>query len=322
MRNHGFKTIIAAATAVVAALSLAACSGSGSGSASSKASKGAVAVSYPSREVTIWNDTMDVIKKNVTAQGYEFLSDNPNWDIQTQVSDWQSWISRGDVKAIFGFPAQVSSFAAVTAQAKSANIPVLGYSVPWQGTSSYLALDLKGAGEQAGKATADWVKKTYPGKKVGVGVIADTTEDLGKLQQQGIIDALNASGADVTIYKLEAQSRQNAYNVAQSALIAHPDIKAWASISGDMALGSRQATIDAKLNEQDFSDIATDATQEGYQLIKKGNTMIREAYCFTPDTLGNAMTTMLLQAAEGKKVDKKQVTVTKIDKTNVDKYLK
>ncbi|MFT8704174.1 sugar ABC transporter substrate-binding protein [Bifidobacterium aquikefiricola] len=321
MKISTMRKALSIVAATMLLIPLAACSNGESSSGGSSSSKGAVAVSFPSREVTIWNDTTDVIKKNVTAQGYEFLSDNPEWDIQTQVADWQSWISRGDVKAIFGFPAQVDSFVSVTAQAKAAGIPVLGYSVPWEGTTQYLALDLKGAGKQAGDGTVAWIKETYPDKKIGVGVLADTTEDLGKLQQEGIIDSLKASGLDIDVYELEAQSREDAYNNAQSALVAHPEIRAWVSISGDMALGARQATLDAGLQESEFSDIATDATQEGYQLIKTGTSMIREAYCFTPDTIGDAMSTMLIDAAEGKKVSKAEVSVTKVDASNVDKYL-
>ena len=316
------KVCVAIAALGVAVMSLAGCSAVTTDSQSSSGSgKGAVAVSFPTGDVTVWNQTVDVMKPIVKKAGYEFLTDNPNWDVQTQINDWQSWVSRGDVKAIIGFPIQVDSIIPVTAQANSANIPVLGYSEKWDGTTEYVDLDTHGAGVQVGEGAAAWLAKTYPDKKVGVGILADTTAELGKQQQEGMEDGLKSKNANVSIYELESNSRDSAYNNAQSALVAHPEIRVWLSNSGDMILGARQATIDSGFKETDFYGGATDAAEEGFKHIKAQDGMIREAYCFTPKDLGEAMGNMLVEAAEGKTPKHQQVKVTHIDQSNVDQYM-
>jgi ABC-type sugar transport system substrate-binding protein len=314
--NNTLKRAGLALIATAIAVSQVSCSDDSSGGDA----KGAVAMSFPAGNVPIWNDTMDEMRKIVEAEGFTFLTDNPDWDIQTQVNDWQSWISGGEVKAIMGMPVQADSMVPVTAEAAAKGIPVLGYASPWEGTADYIELDLKGAGLQVGEAAAAWIAKTYPGEKVGVGVMADTTADLGRLQAEGIKEGL--AGANVDVYDFEVNSQDSAYNAAQTGLIAHPEIRVWLSISGAMAMGAREATIDAGYDEKLFYDGATDATDEGYKLIKQGDTMLIETFAFTPDTLGEAMAGMLLQAAKGETVEHKTVGVTHVDASNADKYIK
>lgn len=109
--NRGRRGVMArAAVAVATALLLTACSGgttvpTDAQSDPSAGSKGALAMSFPSQNLSYWNLQLEKMKPIVEAAGYEFLTDDPNGNAQTQVADWQSWIARGDVKAIMGFQA-------------------------------------------------------------------------------------------------------------------------------------------------------------------------------------------------------------------------
>ena len=53
-------------------------------------------MSFAGLDIQIWNDELDVMRPIIEDAGYEFLSNDPGWDIQTQVADVESWILRGD----------------------------------------------------------------------------------------------------------------------------------------------------------------------------------------------------------------------------------
>lgn len=321
---------LTASLAIIGALLTAGCSNSkdspsGDSSGSGGGSKGALAMSFPTNDVAVWNDQMELMRPLIEEAGYEFLTDNPSWDIQTQVSDWEAWIARGDVKAIMGFPVQADSMVGVTAQAEAAGIPVIGYAGGWEGTSHYLALDLLGAGQKVGEAAGAWIIETYGDAQVEVGLIADTTADLGRVQAEGIKEGLATAGANVVIYDIEASSRDDGYQGAQSTLVAHPDVKVWLGIGADMVLGARQAAIDAGAAPDDpnYYVSASDSAEELYQLILSGTDMLREAYVFSPKELAETNAALLIGAAEGtlKSAESTLVGVTHVTKENAAEFL-
>lgn len=300
MKVHALIRAAAAATAAAALLSGCAAGGTDA-SNNSGTHKGAVAMSFPTQDVNIWKQQVDLMKPLVEKAGYELLADNPNWDIQTQVNDWTSWIQRGDVKAIMGFPVQADSMVSVTAQAKAANVPVIGYAGSWDGTSAQLILDVKGAGAEVGEAAGKWIKGKYGNQAVEVGLLADTRADLGRLQAEGITEGLKTSGANATIDNLEASSRDDGYKAAQTQLVAHPQTKIWLGIGADMMLGARQAVIDSGVSPSDPDRYvsATDGNDEVFKLIQSGNDIWRETHVWSPKDLAEADAKLLISAAEG-----------------------
>ena len=301
MKAHAL--IRAAAVVTVATVLLSGCASSEGADSSNGAgtTKGALAMSFPTHDVNIWKQQVDLMEPIVKEAGYELLADNSNWDIQTQVNNWTSWIQRGDVKAIMGFPVQADSMVSVTAQAKSANIPVIGYAGGWEGTSAQLILDVKGAGAEVGKAAGEWIKEKYGNQSVEVGLLADTRADLGRLQAEGIQDGLKASGASSTVYNLEASSRDDGYKAAQTQLVAHPQTKIWLGIGADMMLGARQAVLDSGVsaNDPDRYVSATDGNDEVFKLIQTGTDVWRETHVWSPKDLAEADAKLLISAAEG-----------------------
>lgn len=293
----------AAAVVTAATVLLTGCAGAQSAGSSdgSAARKGAVAMSFPTHDVNIWKQQVDLMQPIVEEAGYELLADNPNWDIQTQVNDWTSWIQRGDVKAIMGFPVQADSMVAVTAQAKAANIPVIGYAGSWEGTSGQLILDVKGAGAEVGQSAGEWIKAKYANQSVEVGLLADTRADLGRLQAEGITEGLKASGANASVFNLEASSRDDGYKAAQTQLVAHPQTKIWLGIGADMMLGARQAVLDSGVSASDPDRYvsATDGNDEVFKLIQAGNDIWRETHVWSPKDLAEADAKLLISAADG-----------------------
>ncbi|MFT4124553.1 MAG: substrate-binding domain-containing protein, partial [Microbacteriaceae bacterium] len=223
------RATVASATALLA-LSTTACSGTADSDDTDSATNGAIAWSFASQDVAIWASQLEIMEPIIEDAGYEFLTDDPGFDLQTQVNDWQSWIARGDVKAIGGYPVDTASMTSVTAEATAAGIPTISYAVTWDGVTATTEISNYDAGYSVGEAAGQWALSTYGSQAVSVALLADTSTQLGQDQLQGMTEGIESTGADVEIYNLEATTRDVGYSVAQSQLTADPDTKVWLGI--------------------------------------------------------------------------------------------
>ena len=69
-------------------LALTGCAGGDSGNGGSEGGdKGALAMSFAGRDIQLWNDMLPFMETVIEDAGYDFVTDNPEWDAQTQVQD-------------------------------------------------------------------------------------------------------------------------------------------------------------------------------------------------------------------------------------------
>ena len=252
--KYSRRTLGVVALTAAAALALSGCtSDNGGKEGGSDTSKGAVAMSFAGLDIQIWNDMLPFMKDVVTESGYEFVTDDPKWDVNTQVSDWESWIVRGDIKAIMGYPAQSDAMVAVTQQANDAGIPVLGYGSTWEGVKAAVVLDHKADGLKAGQRAAEWIKEKYGDEKVDVAFLGYPDTDLGRLRGEGMMEALKAADLNLNINEHKVLNLDDGYAAAQNQLNAFPKTKVWLAIANDPALGAYQALIDSGVSPTDDS---------------------------------------------------------------------
>lgn len=318
--------VAAAAAAALLALGLSACAsdaGSPSGGTDgADGGKGAIAWSFASQDVAIWSSQLELMKPIIEEAGYEFLTDDPAFDVQTQVNDWQAWIARGDVKAIGGFPVDAASMNTVTADATAAGIPIISYAVTWDGVTATTEISNYDAGFAVGEAAGEWIAETYGDKEVSVALLADTQTALGQDQLKGLHEGLESTSAKTKTFDLEATTRDVGYSVAQSQLTADPDTVVWLGIGADMVLGARQAVIDSGVlaNDAQHYVSATDANGEVLDLIASGTDMWRTSFAWKASDLAAANAELLLAAAGGETPESTQVGVTQVTADNVDDF--
>ncbi|MBC9953303.1 sugar ABC transporter substrate-binding protein [Leucobacter sp. cx-42] len=304
-----------------AALTLGGCSSTDGGSASSE--KGAVAMSFAGLDIQIWNDMLPFMEEKVTGAGYEFVTDDPKWNAQTQVQDWESWIVRGDIKAIMGYPVQSDAMVAVTSQANDAGIPVVGYGSSWEGVEAAVALDHEKDGKEAGERAAEWIKEKYGNEKVEVAFLGWPDTDLGRLRGKGISDALASSGLNLDITEHKTLSLDDGYAAVQNQLNAVPNTKVWLAIANDPALGAYQALTDSGVSPTDESMLLLnlDATDAELEIIMEPGSFWRYTYIAPARQLADATAQMLIDAAEGKPVSDQTVPVTEVTSENAEQFL-
>lgn len=313
------------ALSAAAALLLSGCAGAtdSAGSDSGSGEKGAIAMGFAGMDITIWNDQLKFMEPIIEDAGYEFLTSDPQWDVQKQVSDWEAWIQRGDVKAIMGFPVQSDAMVPVTAKATAAGIPVLGYATRWDGTTAGTIIDSYEDGYLVGAAAAEWINETKAKEsEVPVAVVADKTSDLGKGRTEGIIAAIEEIAPNAKVYELPGISREEGNSAAKSHLVAVPDTNVWVGTSNDNTAGAYQALLDSGVAKDDSNYYvgATDATNETLDVIKIPNSIWRGGFILPAKQLAESNADLLLRAAAGEKVTDNVITSTRVTAENADEF--
>ena len=295
-----------------------------SGSDSSSGGEGgALAMSFGGLDIEVWNIMLDQIGTRVEEAGYEFLSDDPQWDLQTQIADWESWIARGDVKAIMGYPVQSDSMIAVTQQAQDAGVPVLGYASAWEGTSAAVLIDNRTDGINLGEAVGEWVIEEYGADApVPVALLGYWDTDLGRERSEGIIEGLDNVGANVSLTEHSVISLDDGYKAAQNQLAAVPDTKVWVSMANDPALGAYQALLDAGVDPTDPSVVLgnIDATNEILDIVSEEGSFWRILFSPRLDQLSEAMANLLIAAATGEELEDVTLASERITPDNIDSF--
>lgn len=324
--NRMRKVLGAIALTSAAALALGGCASGGAsdgGGDGAAATNGAVAMSFAGLDIQVWNDMLPFMETVVTDAGYEFVTDDPKWNAQTQVSDWESWLVRGDIKAIMGYPVQSDAMVAVTQQATDAGIPVLGYGSTWDGVQAAVVFDHKADGKAAGEKAAEWIKEKYGDEKVDVALLGYPDTDLGRLRGEGIKEALDASGLNLNINEHSVLNLDDGYAAAQNQLNAFPNTKVWLAISNDPATGAYQALIDSGVSPTDDSLLLAnlDATDVELEAVGEPDSFWRFIYMTPARQIAEANAKMLIAAAEGETVKDETMGLTLVTSENAEDFL-
>ncbi len=320
MRTH---RLLAAAGAAALTLLLSACNAEGtSGGPETGSGKGAVAWSFPSQDVAVWADQLVFMESIVEDAGYEFLTHDPGFDAQKQINDWQAWITRGDVKAMGGFPLDANLVTGVMTEAETAGIPMIGYIIEWPGVKASTLTPAYEGGVELGKRAGEWIVENYGSESVGVAILGDFGNPYGQEQARGYHDGLAETEAKVTVAELQTLDRNEGHSNMQSQLTADPDTRVVLSAGADMGLGARQAIIDSGVaaDDPEWFVGATDSTDEVLDLIGTGDDIWRTAFVSKTSELAEANAKLLIDAAEGKPVQTTTVPATEVTADNLEEF--
>lgn len=314
--------------ASVAVLSLAACSGGQPGPSSQgeestdSGTSGAVAMSFAGLDITIWVDILAEMEPMINEAGLEFLSDDPQWDVQTQASNWDSWIARGDVKAIMAFPVQADALEPVTQRANEAGIPIFGYTTKWAGVECALLTDAFDDGVLLGENAVAWMSENGGPAGMKVAVMSDRESDLLGGRTEGIIAALEELAPDAEVFELPGLSREVGLNNAEAQLAAHPDTNVWLSVGNDNVQGAYQALSNAGVGADDPNYMlgSLDVTNETLDIIKLPDSIWRVAFAFPTKELAKANADLLIGAARGEVCSDYLITPKPVTAENADTY--
>lgn len=317
------RTLIGAlALTAASSLLLVGCADGGGDGDGAGGENGSVAMSFAGLDIQIWNDMLPFMEESVEAAGYEFITDNPEWNAQTQVSNWESWIVQGEVEAIMGYPVQSDAVVAVTQQAVDAGIPVLGYGSEWEGVAAAVVMDHQADGKVLGERAAEWISENYGDDEVDVALLSYPDTDLGRLRGEGIQEALSESGLSLNVNEHSVLNLDDGYGAVQNQLNAFPDTQVWLAVSNDPALGAFQALTDAGVAPDDESIFLGNLDGTDAEVTEIMNeTFWRVLYMTPAREIATANAEMLVAAAEGEELQDVVLEQTELTSENAESYL-
>jgi ABC-type sugar transport system substrate-binding protein len=317
------RRIIAAAAAC--ALVLAAGCGGDEEQAASGSEKKTIAVSFPnsSKEGAVQFE-MNFARAKAKELGYEFILDDPQGDLNRQVSTIKTWITQ-DVDAIVAVALDPNVFEGVAREAREKGIKWITYGSALKNQDGQIDLQQHLGGETIGKMAGQWLTRHHDGK----GKVALLTYEEGEWARQrrvGIESGLKATApAAKIVARQDALSETEGLNVTNTLLQAHSDLNAVLAIEETATEGAYEAFLrkGRPKNDPDVFLAGIDGTLKALQLLEQGDTMYRGSAALSLKDIGVGIVTeadRLIKGGSG--VYKVPITPLHAGDPEVAKFLK
>jgi ribose transport system substrate-binding protein len=286
-------------------LVLAACggnsnTGSSSGGSGSTAAAGGdsgkqktIAVSFPnaSKEGAVQFE-MNFARAKAKEMGYKFILDDPQGDLNRQVSTIKTWINQR-VDSIVTVALDPNVFESVAQQARAKGIKWITYGSALKNQDGQIDLQQQIGGRTIGKLAGEWITKNL-NATAKVALLTYEKGDWARQRRQGVEAGLKEAAPNAKIVaRQDALSETEGLNVTNTLLQAHPDLNAVLAIEETATEGAYEAFIrkgHAKNDPKVFL-AGIDGTIKALKLLEAGDTMYRGSAALSLKSIGEGIVT-------------------------------
>ena len=266
------------------------------------------------------------VKQFAEKRGYKVLTSGNTGDLQKQVNDLNTWINQG-LPAIAAYALEPSSIEPVAAQARAKCVGFVSYSysVDMKNQDASVQLDWKRNGEMLGQSALAWVA-SHPGKQFNVLILNNRDLSAGILRDDGLNAVFPGNDPNIKVIATQkAGDRATGEKVTSTVLQAHPDLNMVLAFNDDVALGARQAFLNAGKKDDDplIYIGGQDGSPDALKVLKEG-TLLRAIVATSANEVAAGVANTTIDVAEGKKPETpvlKAETLTAADGAKIDDYL-
>jgi len=200
-------------------------------------------------------------------------------------------------------PVDQNSLTAVILEGREKGMKFVGEAQAIDAADGNIIVDDYAYGVNNGEQAAKWINEKLGGKAKVVLITLDHQEQV-KLRGDGMEDTINKLCPDAEIvYRQKSESIEEAMNVAETALTAHPDVKVIACVNDQMAIGANEAVKNKNLVADDFYIGGGDWTDEVQAKMMEEDSCIRQSTDIGPVQAGidcaQMLWDMLVEDKEG-----------------------
>ena len=224
--------------------------------------------------------------------GIEALVADPAYDAAAQYSQFETWIGMG-VDAISACPVDTKSLEEVTTRAQEAGIVVVGEAQGIANADANVIVDDYGYGVVNGEAAAKWINEKLGGKANVLLLCLDHVEAV-ILRGNGMTDKIEELTDATIVARQSAQTIEEAMNVTETMLQAHPEIDVIACVNDQLALGAWQAVQNMGIKNDNFYIGGADFTDEGIAAMNAEGSYFRESTDIQPLKTGSDIVDVML----------------------------
>jgi ABC-type sugar transport system substrate-binding protein len=258
-----------------------------------------VAMSFGGLDITVWVYMLEVMEPIMKEEGCEFLTHDPAWDLQKQITDWQAWGNRGDLDAIMSWPVQKDAVIPVTAELKDKGAQLIGYAMEWDGVTCSQTFGGYESGVKLVEESLPWMKEKYGDEPFKAAVLAYRESDLNRERTDAIIETMAKEMPNAEVFEVTGLSREEGYNGAKAQLTAHPDTQVWFSVSNDQMHGAYQAILDngVAVDDPDWQLNVIDAVDETLDMLSIPDSIVRTGVTLDMAQIGRNNAKLLIDVA-------------------------
>lgn len=298
--------ILGAAAATTLLLAVGACGGvqqantGGASSGSCQRSKDKViAFDYPLTSLAVYGDLQRFAEQRAKERGYELRYTADAEDLQKQNQNVQTLVTQR-VPAIVSYPLEPASMEPLAQQARSNCTVFVSYATPLKNQDAAVLFSGKESGKALGTTALDWAKK-QPGK-VKVLILNNRDLAVGAARDDGLNSVFPGGASNVEVVATQkAGTRAEGEQITRTELQAHPDLNMVLGYDDDVALGARQAFLNAGKDAKDPHIFigGQDGSKEGLQAVAQGG-IYQVSVAVRIRDIGYAVTDVPADLLEGK----------------------
>lgn len=255
-------------------------------------------------------------------------------DASKHINQIDDFIAQG-VDAIIISPVDQEAPADAVKKAQEAGIPVISLDQEVSGSDAYFGIDEETYGHMGGEIAGEWLNE-----KEADGTIDDILNDEGKIEvvvvrydniasvikradglKKGLEDTYTGDKEIVYVYEQNAADADTGYNVAETALIANPEVSIFVCINDSSALGVYEACLTHKEHTPDNTCIiGLDALDEALKLISE-DTMYKGTVDIQPSQKGSEVLDLVREVLGNGPIEEQIVyDMSKVTKENIGDY--
>lgn len=259
----------------------------------------------------------DAIKKEVESKGDKFVTLDPQFDQEKQISQIEDMITQG-VSAILLTPVDSKGIKPALDSAAAKGIPVIDLDTDVfdkELVATSIITDNVGAGRLCGE---DMAQRFPDGAKIAILDFPTNQACIDRVT--GFFEGL---GDKKDLFKVVAQqdgkaALEKSMPIAENIIQANPDVQAFFCINDPEALGVI-AALKAANKLSSVLVYGIDGSPDAKKVIKSGELVMTSAQ--SPATIGKTGAESAYKVLAGETVEKDiRVPTSKIDASNVDKY--
>lgn len=224
--------------------------------------------------------------------GIEGLVADPGYDAAAQYSQFETWIGMG-VDAISACPVDTKSLEEVTTRAQEAGIVVVGEAQGIANADANVIVDDYGYGVVNGEAAAKWINEKLGGEANVLLLCLDHVEAV-ILRGNGMNDKITELTNATIVARQSAQTIEEAMNVTETMLQAHPEINVISCVNDQLALGAWQAVQNMGIEDENFYIGGADYTDEAIAAMNTEGSYFRVSTDIQPLKTGADIVDVML----------------------------
>jgi ribose transport system substrate-binding protein len=231
-----------------------------------------LAINFPGATANILaQNLLSKVEEIASADGWRVIVDDPEDDLNKQVSTLTTWIQQ-DVDVIIAQPISPDAVEGIAEQAMDAGIGWITYGLSLEHENGYVGFDHRVMPDQLVEIAADWIEEK-PDFEPKIAILTWSEIEWARQREAGFEKAIEKRlpGAEI-VARQDALSQSDGLTAMSTVLQAHPDVNVVLAIEETASEGAYQALLNAG-HEADDPDLfvgGIDGSVTAFQLMQDG----------------------------------------------------